>query len=105
MAMVPPTTDALRDEAYRRYQAGDAATAARLCQQLLQQDPRCAEAVYLLGVTSQDANQWGQALDLYGRAVALAPDNAVFVNTLGEAHLTLGRPADALECFRRAAAL
>jgi predicted O-linked N-acetylglucosamine transferase (SPINDLY family) len=103
--MVPPSPDALRDEAYRRYQAGDAATAARLCQQLLQQDPRCAEAVYLLGVTSQDANQWGQALDLYGRAVALAPDNAVFVNTLGEAHLTLGRPADALECFRRAAAL
>jgi predicted O-linked N-acetylglucosamine transferase (SPINDLY family) len=103
--MAPPTADQLRDEAYRRYQAGDPATAARLCLQLLQQQPRCAEAVYLLGVINQEAGQWGPALDHYRQAVALAPDNAVFASTLGEAHLALGRPAEALACFRQAVAL
>jgi predicted O-linked N-acetylglucosamine transferase (SPINDLY family) len=103
--MAPPTLDELRDEAYRRYQAGDAATAAQLCRQLLQQQPRCAEAVYLLGVLAQDAGQWGPAFDFYRQAAALAPNNPVFASTLGEAHLTLGRPVEALACFRRAVAL
>jgi predicted O-linked N-acetylglucosamine transferase (SPINDLY family) len=105
MALAPPTLDEMRDEAYRRYQAGDSATAARLCQQLLQFQPRCAEAVYLLGVMAQDTNQWDQAIHLYEQAEDFAPDNPVFTNTLGEAHLTLGRQTEALSCFRKAVAL
>src|SRR6516225_9553606 len=103
--MSPNNPAQLRDEAYRRYQAGDAAGAAEICRQLLQQQPDNAEAVYLLGVITQDAGRWDQALELYRQSAALAPDNAVFASTLGEAHFALGRPADSLPCFRRAIAL
>jgi predicted O-linked N-acetylglucosamine transferase (SPINDLY family) len=94
----------LCNEAYRRYQAGDVATAARLCQEVLQRQPRTAEAVYLLGVIAQDAGQVAQASEQYRQATVLVPDNAVFANALGEALLILGKQADALACFRRALA-
>src|SRR5262249_16891203 len=102
---MPPTSDERCTEAYRRYQAGDPATAARLCRQLLQQEPRPAEAVYLLGVIAQDAGPLEQASELFRQAALLAPDNAVFPNPLGEACLVLGRQAEALVCFRQAPAL
>jgi predicted O-linked N-acetylglucosamine transferase (SPINDLY family) len=95
----------LRDDAYRRYQAGDTAAAVRLCEQLLREDPRHADALYLLGAAAQEAGRLGEAAELIGRAVGLAPGNAVFLNTLGEVHLARGGAADAAACFRRAVAL
>jgi protein O-GlcNAc transferase len=100
-----PTPDELRNEAYRLYQAGDPAGAARLCEQLLRQEPRHAEAAYLLGVIAQDAGRLDQAAGRVGQAARLAPDNAVFANALGEVHLLLDRQAEAETCFRRALVL
>ena len=41
----------------------------------------------------------------FSQAARAAPDNAVFVNALGEAHEANGRSEDAAACFRRAIAL
>ena len=95
----------LRDEAYRRYQAGDLATAERLCRQLLQQGPPVAEAVYLLGVIALDVGQTQPAMELFQKTVQLAPDNPVFGNALGEVYLTLDKKSEALACFQRVLAL
>ena len=97
--------DALRDEAYRRYQNGDPAGAERLCRELLRNSPPPAEAVYLLGVIAQDFSHIEQAKELFHQATRLAPDNAVFINTLGEIELLRGRQTEALACFRKAIAL
>ena len=103
MLSAPPNADV--DRAYRLYQEGDARSAEGLCRRLLGHDPRLAEATYLLGVIALDAGQAEQAYVLFVQAVQLGPENGVFVNTLGEAHLAQSRPADALTCFRRAIAL
>src|SRR5688572_12251245 len=91
--------------AYARYQAGDTAGAAQLCQQLLQQQPRNAEAVYLLGAIAQDAGQTQEASARFRQSALLAPGNPVFINALGEALLTLSDPLEALTCFRQAIAV
>jgi protein O-GlcNAc transferase len=103
--MFSSTDDDLRDEAYRRYQAGDAAAATRLCHRLLERQPRSSEAVYLLGVIAQDAGQMEVAAQRFNQAVVLAPDNAVIHNALGELYFVLGRYPEALLCYRRAIVL
>ena len=103
--MQQPTVEMLRDEAYRRYQAGDLATAEQLCRQLLHQGPPVAEAVYLLGVIALDVGQTQQAMELFQKTVQLAPDNAVFVNALGEVYMTLNKKPEAMACFQQALAL
>lgn len=102
---MPPTLESLRQDAYRLYQAGDAAGAERLCRQILQTQPHFPEVVYLLGVIAADFGQRAPALELFRRAAQLDPMNAVYVNAQGEMHQPLGQLADAEACFRRAIAL
>jgi len=101
----PPPSDELRERAYRLYQGGDAALAEEICGQLLAENPRCAEAVYLLAVISLDRGQSQESYARFCQAAQLAPDNAVIVNALGEAHQANARSEDAAACFRQAIAL
>jgi predicted O-linked N-acetylglucosamine transferase (SPINDLY family) len=96
--------DALRDEAYRRYQAGDPSEARALCRRVLDVDPRQPETLYLVGVLAQDDGRLEDAAESIGQAVEESPENAVFVNALGEIRNALGRPDEAMTCFRRALA-
>ncbi len=102
--MLPNADDEPRERAYRCYQAGDSAVAALLCQELLERQPRSAEALYLLGVMALDAGKLEDAGELIGKAASLAPENAVFANALGDVYLTLRRYAAALACFQQAIA-
>jgi predicted O-linked N-acetylglucosamine transferase (SPINDLY family) len=97
--------DPARDEAYRRYQAGDVRGAETLCRQILERQPGHAEAMYLLGAIALDAGHIDQASELFRQTVRLAPDNAVFANALGEVQLQQGKRADAEASFRQAARL
>ncbi|MGO9468325.1 MAG: tetratricopeptide repeat protein [Isosphaeraceae bacterium] len=108
MDRTPPSplpADELRERAYRLYQGGDASLAEEICGQLLAENPRCAEAVYLLAVISLDRGRSQESYARFSQAAQLAPDNAVFVNALGEAHQATDRSENAAACFRQAIAL
>jgi len=94
-----------RDEAYKRYQSGDTATAAALCQEILRQNPQHTESIYLLGAIALDAGRIDQATELFRQATRLAPDNAVFANALGEVVLQQGNRIDSEAAFRQGARL
>ena len=51
------------------------------------------------------AGQWQQTLDLLSRAAGLEPQHAGVVTGQGTCLIKLGRPGEALDYFRRAAAL
>ncbi len=101
----PLRADELRERAYRLYQSGEAAAAEEICRQLLAQNGQQAEAVYLLAVISLDRGQTEESFSRFRQAAQLAPDNAVFVNALGESHQSHGRSEEAAACFRQAIAL
>jgi protein O-GlcNAc transferase len=103
--MPPISAEVLRDEAYRQYQAGNSARAEEICRELLAQEPPIAEAVYLMGVIAHDVSQLDRAGEFFQWASRLSPDNAVFVNALGEVNLALKKSPEALACFQRALAL
>ena len=106
----PPAGSALpihqrRDEAYKRYQVGDAAAAAAICQEILRHNPQHTESIYLLGAIALDAGHIDRATELFRQATRLAPENAVFANALGEVLLQQGNRIDAEAAFRQAVRL
>jgi predicted O-linked N-acetylglucosamine transferase (SPINDLY family) len=102
--MSPTSLEDLRNEAYRRYQAGDCQGAEWFCRQVLQYQPNHTEAIYLLGVIANDVGKLEQAREFFRHTAQLSPGNAVFTNALGEVNLNLGRQEEALACFRQAIA-
>jgi len=84
------------------HQAGRAAEAAALYQQILADEPRNTDALYLYGVLARQAQQPEVAVDVLQRAIALKPGVAQFHNHLGEALLDLGDRHRARAAFMRA---
>lgn len=73
---------------------------------ILAADPEFAPALNYLGyMWAERGVRLGEALELVRRAVALEPDNAAYVDSLGWAHFQLGDYEEAREHLERAAAL
>src|SRR5579883_776909 len=92
----------LHTRAWQHYQTGDRQQAERLCWEMLRAEPLHADAIYLLGVLSLDANQPLPALLHFHHAATLQPTRAAFHNALGEAYRVLRRWPEAAACFREA---
>ncbi len=60
------------DLAVQHHRGGRPGEAEDLCRQVLAQQPNHADALRLLGVIANQAGQHDAAVDLIGRAVALA---------------------------------
>jgi tetratricopeptide (TPR) repeat protein len=86
--------------AVERQQAGDFQQAEQLCRQILQAEPRHAEALHLLGVLALQTGKHDAAIDLIRRALQLKPDFVDALNNLGLALKQLGKLDDAAESFR-----
>ncbi|MEO5373466.1 MAG: tetratricopeptide repeat protein [Alphaproteobacteria bacterium] len=98
------TADALT-LAFDHHRAGRLAEAEALYRQILTVDPRCADALHLLGVLAHATGHPEAAVDLIGRAIVIDGAVAVYHSNLGLAFDAAGRPDAAVECFARALAL
>ena len=91
--------------ARERLQAGDAAGAQSLCQEVLQHTPRNPDALYLLGVTHLMTGHARAALPPLQQAVVVEPRHGAALENLGLAHLMLGDFGAAERVLRDAAGL
>ena len=81
--------------------AGRMDSAEACYQAVLEIDPRCAQALHLLGVVAQQAGRYKEAIPLMSQALAVAPDDPRILNDLGGSHLIRGENESALSCYER----
>jgi tetratricopeptide (TPR) repeat protein len=90
-------------DALRR--AGDKAQAEALCRRILDEDPDCVGALYLLGEFAADRAEYQEAAGLFGRALSLDGKNAQIHYALGCVLGSAGDWPQAVASYRRALAL
>lgn len=88
--------------AYRFHRDGQFAQAESAYRQLIDQQPRHADALHLLGVLCHQTARHDEAANLIARAIAIDPQNADYLNNCGLALRAAGRPQDALSCYEEA---
>jgi tetratricopeptide (TPR) repeat protein len=92
-------------EAVRSHQAGRLSEAARLYDHILKTDPKHSDALHLRGLVASQQGHHDRALALVRKAIAIAPGNAAYRNTLGNVLLALDNAEDAEASFRIAVEL
>jgi protein O-GlcNAc transferase len=97
-------TEALQS-AIAHHQAGRLPEAEALYREILARDPRCADALHLLGVAALQVGRHELAVDLIRQAVKFSPKRAHFHSNLGEAYRGLARFDEAIASLRRALTL
>lgn len=96
------TLKGLLANAVRHHQAGQLPIAEAIYRQILDADPRHADALHLLGVLAHGAEHFQAAADLIGKAIAVDGARADFHYHRGNTFTALNRLAEAADCFRRA---
>ena len=103
------TPGAARDGALQQaviaHKSGDLAVAGNLYRDILQREPRNADALHLLGVVAHQQGDLKLAISLHERAIGNAPTVATYHYHLGLAHQEMQQFARAAEAFRDAAQL
>jgi predicted O-linked N-acetylglucosamine transferase (SPINDLY family) len=84
------------------YAAHDWAKTEKLCSAILQAQPDSFEALNLLGIVKAQSGHVEEAADLFRRAVAARPKDAVAHSNYGNVLCDLGRLRDALALYERA---
>ncbi len=85
------------------HRAGRAGPAEAYYRRSLKVDPRCAQALHLLGLLAQQAGQYQEAIRLIGEALSLMPDDPESLNSLAKAYLMQGQIPLAIHCYQRLA--
>ncbi len=88
--------------ALQHLQAGRLQQATELCQQVLHQDPDCAEALHLMGVIAGEAGFLDPAVQFLKRAIQLRPMVAGYRNDLGVTYQKMNQMDLAADCFEEA---
>jgi protein O-GlcNAc transferase len=97
-----PTLAELFDEAVRHHQGGQLGPAENLYRQVLQADPRHADAWHLLGLLAAQAGRRDLAAEYIGQALHYHPDFAEAHYNLGIVYFEQGHPDKAEASYRQA---
>jgi predicted O-linked N-acetylglucosamine transferase (SPINDLY family) len=100
-----PRVHELFAAALRHHQGGRFVDAEQLYAQILQSDPRHADALHLLGVLAHQTGRHDAAAVLIGKAIVENARVPAFHNNLGNARKAQGRLDDAEASYQRALAL
>ena len=91
-------------EAARHYAARDLRQAARVCVEMIRDNPHHFDALHLLGVICTNQGQHAGGVSYLLRAAALRPDDGRLQANLGAAYGAVQRFDKAVEAYRQAAA-
>jgi len=91
--------------ARRLHQSGRRTEAQALCQQILSADPGNFDALFILGVISNETGNNGRAMELLRQAVQANPSNPFVHNSLALVLDTEGQADEAATFFRKAISL
>jgi tetratricopeptide (TPR) repeat protein len=87
------------------HRGGQLEQARQLYEQIIEQDPRHANALNLLGLVGWQTGHFAEAVEYLQRAIALDASQAAYFGNLAEARRGLGQLPEAIECYREAARL
>lgn len=90
--------------AVEHHRAGRLGEAEKLYEQVLERDPRHAEALHLLGLLHSERGSHERALELGRRSIVEKPDRAAFHRSLGETLRRAGRLDEAIASYDAALA-
>ncbi len=89
-------------EARARFDANDLVRAQLLFEDVLELEPRHADALHFLGLTGHRVRDLGFAMEYFERSIEARPKDAVFHNNLGSVLVQAGRTEEATAFFRKA---
>jgi tetratricopeptide (TPR) repeat protein len=101
-ASAPQTPEELFNRAFALHQANQIEAARKLYDQVLEQAPEHVLGIHSLGVIALAERRHRDAIILFGRAIALKGDEAVFHSNLARAVQGDGRLHDAIPSLRKA---
>ncbi len=91
--------------AVQQHRAGNLRQAAGLYRGILQREPQHCDALYMLGVLERQTGRVDRALELVAQAVKLSSDDPFYFFNLAGALALRGHLDEAIQHYRRAAAL
>lgn len=100
LALDPSSPDAHILAARLNLERGELAGARSFLNTAIQLDGPSAETEHLLGVIAEWTHDLPAALDHYGRAAELAPNDPAYVIARGEMLVALGRTSEAMDLIR-----
>jgi tetratricopeptide (TPR) repeat protein len=97
--------DSLLQSALQLHRADRIDEARAVYQQIVDAEPRRADALGLLGIALRQLNRYAEAIEYLSRAADLEPHHAVHFGNLAECHRLLGNASEALANYAKAAQL
>jgi len=88
--------------AVTHHQAGRFEQAERIYRQILEQAPRNADAMHLLGLLAHNAGRYELAASYMAQAITINPAAPFYHNNLGNTLQDLGRYSEAVLCYQQA---
>lgn len=102
---IAPDVDAWRREAELALNRREFKRAHELCLRVLEADPAHAHALFLLAMIAAEHGNFGKALEVVDRALAIDSTRADYFAQRGRCLIALRRPREAFESAQRALAL
>jgi tetratricopeptide (TPR) repeat protein len=93
------------EDAIRYYQSGKLAEAEKLFRAILENDPRNADGLHVLGLIAYRVGRYDSAVELLEQAIALKSNNPSYHSNLGNILIAQGRVNDAEARYERALVL
>lgn len=100
-----PRVRKLLKKGIAHHQAGRGKQAEHCYRSSLKADPRCPQALHLLGLLAQQGGQYSESIRLINEARALNPDDPDTLNSLADAYIGAGQIEEGSDCLRQVAGL